>query len=142
MNRNINTCLAGEYYVAAILHKNGWTANLTLKNYPDIDIFGYNPNGNKHSLIQVKSGCNKYNVLTGLDTQNFKNKIGDIKQNYVFVRLNSNGFECFILKNSDFINLATSLFNSIKSVSAGKKAPIKFKWSVLMPFKDQWQNLW
>ena len=39
---NINTALYGEYYVAAMLYKRGWTANLTLKNYPGIDIFGFN----------------------------------------------------------------------------------------------------
>ncbi len=34
------TGLAGEYMVAAKMNLRGWIANLTLKSFPGIDIFG------------------------------------------------------------------------------------------------------
>lgn len=39
---NIDIGLCGEYYVCAQMHLKGWTASMTLKNYPGIDILGYN----------------------------------------------------------------------------------------------------
>lgn len=139
---NINICLAGEYYVASMMHRKGWTASLSLKNYPDIDIFGYNPSKQKHSEIQVKSGQNNYTVLSGLDTSNFNHKVPAINQKYVFVHLMQDSVECFILTNADFINLARRVLQNMNPVTNGKKAPIKFKWKDLAPYKDQWQNLW
>ena len=48
--------MCGEYYVCAQMHLKGWTASMTLKNYPGIDILGYNPTENKRTEIQVKTG--------------------------------------------------------------------------------------
>jgi hypothetical protein len=47
--------LSGEYFVAAYLSMNGIVASLTLKNYPGVDIFAYNPANGKHTAIQVKT---------------------------------------------------------------------------------------
>ena len=58
---SINTGLFGEYYVAAMMHLRGWTGVLTLKNYPNVDILGYDPSTQKTSKVQVKTGANKYN---------------------------------------------------------------------------------
>ena len=49
---NIDIGLCGEYYVCAQMHLKGWTASMTLKNYPGIDILGYNPTENKRTEIQ------------------------------------------------------------------------------------------
>lgn len=49
---NIDIGLCGEYYVCAQMHLKGWTASMTLKNYPGIDILEYNPTEN--SLAELK----------------------------------------------------------------------------------------
>ena len=51
---NIDIGLCGEYYVCAQMHLKGWTASMTLKNYPGIDILGYNPTENKRTEINLK----------------------------------------------------------------------------------------
>lgn len=140
---NTDISLAGEYYVAAMMHIRGWNASMTLKNYPGIDILGYNPTTGKQSTIQVKTGNNKYTVLTGIKLGDFSTKIKSITQPYVFVHLNDvDGIECFILSSKDFITLVSGV--QIKMTSKGNRpnAPIKLKWSDLKPFKNQWNNLW
>lgn len=133
---NINIALYGEYYVAAMLYKRGWTANLTLKNYPGIDIFGFNPSKNIHSCIQVKTGCNKYTVLLGPTKNKFN--INNIKGPYVFVHVGKNDSpDCFILAQNDVISLIN---NKLPLTTNG--SPIKFKWNELVSYKDQWDNLW
>jgi len=49
------TALSGEYLVAAHLCMQGIVASLTLKNYPGVDIFAFNPATEKNSTIQVKT---------------------------------------------------------------------------------------
>lgn len=49
------TALAGEYYVAAELCRHAYTASLTLKNYPMVDIFVRDPRTRRQSAIQVKT---------------------------------------------------------------------------------------
>jgi len=140
---NTDISLAGEYYVAAMMHIRGWNASMTLKNYPGIDILGYDPNTGKQSTIQVKTGNNKYTVLTGIKLGDFSTKIKSITQPYVFVHLDNNGnIECFILTAKDFITLAIKAHSKMLSKGNGNNALIKFKWIDLKPFKDQWNNLW
>jgi len=47
--------LAGEYYVASQLCLRGYVASLTLKNYPDVDIFCLNPMNGRQCALQVKT---------------------------------------------------------------------------------------
>jgi len=54
LSRNL-IALSGEYFVAAHLCMNGIVGSLTLKNYPGVDIFAYNPVNGKHTAIQVKT---------------------------------------------------------------------------------------
>ena len=51
---NIDIGLCGEYYVCAQMHLKGWTASMTLKNYPGIDILGYNPKKIKEQRYKLK----------------------------------------------------------------------------------------
>ena len=119
---SINTGLFGEYYVAAMMHLRGWTGVLTLKNYPNVDILGYDPSTQKTSKVQVKTGANK------------------IVGPYVFVHvLPNNDIECFILKQQDVILLSQNFINGKNGTS---DVPIKFSWNSLKPFKNQWNNLW
>ena len=140
---SIDISLFGEYYVSAMMHLWGWNAAMTLKNYPGIDIFGYNPQSGRHTSIQIKTGNNKYTVLTGIKLGNFTSKIGFISQPYVFVHIKSfNDIECFILKASDFVALAQQECSKMNAKNNGANSLIKFKWKDLAPYKDQWQNLW
>lgn len=54
LSKNL-TALSGEYFVAGHLCMNGIVASLTLKNYPGVDIFAYNPANGKHAAVQVKT---------------------------------------------------------------------------------------
>ena len=58
----LRTGMAGEYLVAGNMCLRGWTASLTLKNYPGVDIIGQHPDlvENEVALIQVKSSLNPY----------------------------------------------------------------------------------
>jgi len=47
--------LSGEFLVAAKLCLMGYVANLTLKNYPGVDVFVHNPRSGKTVSIQVKT---------------------------------------------------------------------------------------
>ena len=47
--------LAGEFAVASQLCLRGYVASLTLKNYPGVDIFVFNPKNEKQITIQVKA---------------------------------------------------------------------------------------
>lgn len=47
--------LAGEFAVASQLCLKGYVASLTLKNYPGVDIFAFNPKNEKQVTIQVKT---------------------------------------------------------------------------------------
>lgn len=118
---NIDIGLCGEYYVCAQMHLKGWTASMTLKNYPGIDILGYNPTDNKRTEIQVKTGQNKYTVLTGLNTDNFNKSIGNITQPYVFVHLlDDDNIECYILTSADFVSLSKRVYSKMNTVTQGK----------------------
>jgi hypothetical protein len=49
------TSLSGEFLVAGQLCMRGYVASLTLKNYPDVDIFVLNPQTQKQCSVQVKT---------------------------------------------------------------------------------------
>ena len=90
------------------------------------------------SKVQVKTGANKYNVLTGQKSKTFN--ANKIVGPYVFVHvLPNNDIECFILKQQDVILLSQNFINGKNGTS---DVPIKFSWKSLKPFKNQWNNLW
>lgn len=49
------TGVAGEYFVAAELSRQGWIAAMTIKNTPNIDVIATTPDGNRTLNIQVKT---------------------------------------------------------------------------------------
>ena len=69
--------------------------------------------------------------------------IGSITQPYVFVHLlDDDNIECYILTSADFVSLSKSVYSKMSTVTQGKTAPIKFKWSDLQQYKNKWNNLW
>jgi hypothetical protein len=49
------TALAGEHYAVAELCRRGYVASLTLKNYPKVEVFAFDPTTEQTVAIQVKT---------------------------------------------------------------------------------------
>ena len=81
----ILTGVAGEYFVAAELSRQGYVATLTLRNTRGVDILASNADASKTVTIQVKANAGKkaYWILS-------EKAEGDTAEDlfYVFVRLN------------------------------------------------------
>lgn len=82
---NVLTGVAGEYFVAAELSKNGYLASITLRNTKGVDILVANENGDRHASIQVKTNNNDSNswILSEKNEDDDKDHFF-----YVFVSLN------------------------------------------------------
>jgi hypothetical protein len=91
----IITGLAGEFLVAGHLSLKGYVASLTLKNYPEVDIFCLNPQNGKQCTIQVKTkrGGRLYYV---------PEKVDDSETPFVFVYINKDdSYDFFIISVED-----------------------------------------
>ena len=140
------TCLAGEYLVAAKMNLRGWVANLTLKNYPGVDIFGMDPKKDRFISIQVKSGWEpSFNIgVKHDDRDQLSNKV---KGPFVFVHFeNIDNASFYILSKQEFINLVISSDDAY--FKKERKKPIKPDYPIalfvkeLLPYKDHWDSLW
>jgi hypothetical protein len=138
--------LAGEYFVAGMMSIKGWVASLTLKNFPSVDIFGFNPITNEKINVQVKSTkCKKsYNLgMKHSERGYIKNKI---KGSFVFVYFEENNhIRYFILSQQEIINLIVltddDYFNKPRSKPLADY-PITLYLSELLPYENKWDNLW
>ena len=140
------TGLAGEYMAAARMNLRGWVANLTLKNYPGVDIFGFNPQINKHAGIQVKS-CWDTSFFVGVKHSERNLMDQKIKGPYVFVHMESvDEASFYILSKSEFINIVNTTDDAYFFKSRTKHIkpdyPIALSLKDLKPFKDKWDSLW
>ena len=54
------TGMAGEYLVTGQISLRGWTANLTYKNYPGVDIIGQHPQLGENTIIQIQVKASEY----------------------------------------------------------------------------------
>lgn len=98
--------LTGEFFVAGMMSLKGWVASLTLKNYPDVDIFGLNPETGIKVNIQVKTIRNKKNYPIGLTHATINNAKDKITCPYVFVHIDKNDqVRYFIINRRDLIDL-------------------------------------
>lgn len=149
--------LAGEYIVASIMSLKGWNASLTLKNYPAVDIFGYNPDCDKHIRIQVKTTVGQSSYMTGLI---LSSKVGEddvrslIKGPYVFVHYNTKDedkISCpiprfFILNKEDMVKIVirenNDYFNKPRKGVVKDSQPLSLKVDSLVGFENKWDNLW
>ncbi len=123
------TALSGEYFVAAELCRRGIVASLTLKNYPSVDIFIYNPETRKHGTIQVKT--TRVHRSQGYWMPD-PIQIKDIGTPFVFVHLyKENPPEFFIVPASMLVSLIKSEGTKYWYVSIKD----------LEKYKDQWDNL-
>lgn len=144
---NLRLGCAGEYMVAAMMNLNGWDAALTQKNYPSVDIFGYNKFLDKNVRIQVKT-ASVNSFLIGFRHDNRDNMSSEIEGPYVFVYFKDRFIpEFYIINKQDFIKLILqeddAYFNRPRKNGGIKPTyPIAVSVDSLKPYKDQWENLW
>jgi len=122
------TALSGEYFVAAHLCMNGIVASLTLKNYPGVDIFAYNPVNRKHTAIQVKT--TRVAKSSGYWMSD-PDKVKSAGTPFVFVHLSKKSPPEF------YVVSATALSRLIKSEADYWYVNLRD----LEAYKDQWGNL-
>jgi hypothetical protein len=120
--------LSGEYFVAAYLCMNGVVASLTLKNYPGVDIFAFNPTNGKHGTIQVKT--TRVAKSSGYWVSD-PSKVKSEGTPFVFVHISKK------LPPEVYIVRALELSNLIKR--EGNYWYVKLR--DIEAYKDQWRNL-
>lgn len=144
--------MAGEYLVAAKMSLDGWTANLTYKNYPGVDIIGQHPRLDENSIvrIQVKSSVEpsfwvgiKYSQRGQMNTL--------IKGPYVFVYFEEKEGHVhpsfYILSKAQVINVINQSDEDYRSKSRSKKLASDYSIKVyimrdrLCEYQDKWDNL-
>lgn len=140
------TGLAGEYMVAAKMNLRGWIANLTLKNFPGIDIFGLNPETGQHIGIQVKS-CWDSSFFVGIMRSERDEMPTKVQGPYVFVHMdNVDEISCYILSKTEFMELVNSTddayYNKPRVKPIKPDYPIALTLKDLKPYQDHWDSLW
>ena len=155
--KNMNIGLAGEYLVASIMSFKGWDASLTLKNYPAADIFGYNPECDKHVMVQVKTTVGQSSYMSGLRltatvTENEIKSL--IKGPFIFVHYKNkekDKITCpmpriFILSREDMIKTVlkdnNDYFRKPRKGIVKELQPLAIKVKSLEEFENKWDNLW
>ncbi|MGA3094063.1 MAG: hypothetical protein ABSD79_01590 [Dehalococcoidales bacterium] len=131
-------CLAGEFGVASNLCLKGYVASLTLKNYPKVDIFAFNPNNGKHNAIQVKTklGGKEYFL---------PEHISDEDPSFVFVEFaNKNSFPKFYIVPAKAVSKISEKERCDwidTHPNAKKEQPRMISLNSLSVFIDKWENL-
>ena len=145
------TGLAGEYLVAGIMSLKGWTASMTLKNYPGVDIFGLNNETGQTASIQVKS-CWDNSFFIGVRRSEREQMKDKIKGPFVFVHCEKDSFgresaSFYILSKDEFITLVNKSDDAY--YYGPHKRTIKEDYPIalslkkdLIPYKDHWESLW
>ena len=78
--------MAGEYLVTGQMSLRGWTANLTYKNYPGVDIIGQHPQLGENTIIQIQVKASEYpSFWVGINHSQREQMPRLIKGPYVFV---------------------------------------------------------
>ena len=146
------TGMAGEYLVAGKMSLQGWTANLTYKNYPGVDIIGQHPQlgDNRIALIQVKSSVYP-SFWVGIKYSERERMDSLIKGPYVLVYFEEKNGEIepsyYILTKREMIDLIDQSDNAYRDKNRDK--PLSPDYSIkiyigrdnLKPFKDKWEKL-
>ena len=140
------TGLAGEYLVAAKMNLRGWVASLTLKNFPGVDVFGFNPQTKQNIEIQVKS-CWDRSFFIGVRHSERGIMNEKIHGPFVFVHIkNVDEASFYILTKSEFMDLVDTTddayYNKERIKPIKPDYPMAISIKDLTPFKDHWDSLW
>jgi hypothetical protein len=130
--------LSGEFAVASFLCLKGCMASLTLKNYPGVDIFVFNPKNNLNVSIQVKTKMRGREYF-------LPENINNTDPVFVFVTFQSREIcpEFFIVP----ANLVAEISEKERQdwitlhPNAKKEQPRMISIADIQQFKDQWQYL-
>lgn len=146
------TGMAGEYLVAGQMSLRGWTANLTYKNYPGVDIIGQHDRlgDNTIAKIQVKSSVYPSFWVGVKHSQRGQMKTL-LKGPYVLVYFSENNGsvepEYYILTKQQMIDIINQsdedwqAKNREKPLSPDYTIKIYIKRDKLVQFKDKWEHL-
>lgn len=146
------TGMAGEYLVAGKMSLRGWTASLTFKNYPGVDIIGQHPQlgENKVALIQVKSSVYP-NFWVGIRYSERDKMASMIKGPYVLVFFDEKNGEVeptyYILTKKQMIDLINQSDDAYRAKKRDK--PLSSDYSIkiyihrddLNHYKNKWDSL-
>lgn len=131
------TSLAGEFLVAGKLCLMGYNASLTLKNFPKVDIFAFNPKNKKTISIQVKT--------KKLGKEYFiPETIGDLNIPFIFVYITKdNEVEYYILHSNDVARISQKARKDYidSKTTLNKKQPLMIAVKDIKEFKDKWELL-
>lgn len=139
------TGLTGEYFVARMLGIQGFVANLTLKNYPSVDIFVYDTEKEKNINIQVKTTIKK-SFQVGL-MNNQRDDIDDyITCPFVFVHIDKKtNIKYYVLSRKQLIDLIIRTDDEYYNRPREKQLkvyPIAIGLKDLSEYENKWDNLW
>ena len=136
----ILTSLTGEFLIASKLCQMGYFASLTLKNYPETDIFVLGKNG-KQIAIQVKT---QREQNTANKLLHVPEHIENTKNPFIYVWIKKDGnIDCYIIPSKDLAEISKKIredyITSRPHVKKDQMRMISLK--ELQSFKDRWDLL-
>lgn len=147
------TGMAGEYLVAGQMSLRGWTANLTYKNYPGVDIIGQHPQLGANTIAQIQVKSSEYpSFWVGIKHSQRGDMSQLIKGPYVLVYFSyKDGHvepEYYILTKQQMIDVINQSDDTWQSKQ--HKKPLSPDYSIkiyidrdnLGQFKDKWEMLY
>ena len=145
------TGMAGEYLVAGQMSLRGWTANLTYKNYPGVDIIGQHPELGENTIAKIQVKSSEYpSFWVGIKHSQRSQMSHLIKGPYVLVyfnRINDNVVpEYYILSKQQMIDIINQSDDAWQAKEHKKLSPdysikIYINRDNLCRFRDKWEML-
>ena len=130
--------LSGEFAVASYLCLKGYVANLTLKNYPKVDIFALNPLNNRPTAIQVKTtlGSKEYFVPKNISE-------GDPPFVFVYLDTRNSSPQFFVVPAKLVAEISKREMDLYHETHPNVKPnqPSMISLSGISEFKNHWENL-
>lgn len=146
------TGMAGEYLVAGQMSLRGWTANLTYKNYPGVDIIGQHPQLGENTIVQIQVKSSEYpSFWIGIRHLQRGQMSQLIKGPYVLVYFNKTNDlvepEYFILTKQQMIDIINQSDDAWQTqvhknpISPDYPIKIYLERDNLFQFREKWENL-
>jgi len=130
------TALAGEFSVAAQLCLRGFVASLTLKNYPEVDIFVFNPADQRHATIEVKT-------IKGGKDYFLPEHISPIAPTFVFVRFVDGSPEFYVVPAAAAEAMSTEARDHFLANHPGvnPQQPRMISIGAMSEYRDAWDHI-
>lgn len=147
------TGMAGEYLVAGQMSLRGWTANLTYKNYPGVDIIGQHSFRGDNTIAQIQVKASVYpSFWVGIRYSERPKMDTIIKGPYVLVYFEDKDGNLdpsyYILTKRQMIDLINQSDEAYRNKPRGDRQlspdysiKLYIKRDNLEEFKDKWENL-